>query len=80
MNAHALSAELVASMRPQMPSDLGALTARAYAAAVRLHDTYREGTEAEIDAAEKLSDLAHRQVRAKLAEMGVDPAMLRAVI
>lgn len=62
-------------------SDLSLLTTRAYAAATRLSTAYADGTaEDVIDDLEEADFALRKAVRAKLAEIGVDPAMLRAVI
>ena len=80
MTAHTLTRALADSVRPVLPTDLPFLTSHARAAMLSRDDAYRAGTEAEQTAAEKEVERATRLVRAKLAEMGVDPAMLRVVL
>lgn len=64
------------------PQDLPTLTARAYAAQLRLNDYARLSTadEAEFGKLEAAWEETSRAVRAKLAEIGVDPRILTAVL
>jgi hypothetical protein len=63
------------------PRDLSAIVAHAYALTTRASAAYSDGTpEQESANLDSAADDARRDVRAKLAELGVDPRMLGAVL